>query len=254
MPIDLPPPHDDLTFMAPLSPERAARLVGFLAHDLRGTVADIGCGWAELLLRVLVAAPDARGIGIDTDAAAIAHGRVLAERRGLAERVDLRCADASTPLDEPVDAVICIGASQVWGAPVSDAEPLDYAAALTALRDAVPRGGRVLYGEGIWSRPPTEAAAAPLAGRLDEFLPLAGLVDLATAHGFAPLAVHEASLDEWDEFESGFSARYARWLAAHAPDHPDADEVRARAARQRAGYFGGYRGVLGLAYLGLLAV
>jgi SAM-dependent methyltransferase len=254
VPIDLPPPSDDLTFMAPLSEERAARLVRFLAHDLRGTVLDVGCGWAELLLRVVAAAPGARGIGVDTDAGAIAHGRRLAQRRGLLGRVDLRCADAGSPVDEPVDAAICIGASQVWGPPVSAGLPLDYAAALTALRALVPRGGRVLYGEAVWSRPPTPAAAAPLAGRLDEFLPLAELVELAVAHGFAPLAVHEAGLDEWDEFETGFTARYAHWLVEHGPDHPDADEVRARAARQRTGYFGGYRGVLGLAYLGLVAV
>ncbi|MGH8962408.1 MAG: hypothetical protein ACRDWT_14675 [Jatrophihabitantaceae bacterium] len=43
----------------------------------------------------------------------------------------------------------------------------------------------------------------------------------------------------------------ASWLADHAPD---AAEVRDRAARQRAGYLGGYRGTMGMAYLALLAV
>jgi hypothetical protein len=95
---------------------------------------------------------------------------------------------------------------------------------------------------------------APLAGRLDELVPLAELIELAVVHGFMPVAVHEASIDEWDEFESGFSACYARWLVEHGPDHPAAVEVRTRAARQRAGYFSGYRGVMGIAYLALLAV
>lgn len=45
----------------------------------------------------------------------------------------------------------------------------------------------------------------------------------------------------------------ALWLSEN-PDHPDADDVRARAAAQRAGYFGGYRNVAGMAYLGLVAV
>ena len=45
-----------------------------------------------------------------------------------------------------------------------------------------------------------------------------------------------------------------RWLADHEPDHPDAAEVRDRAARQHASYLGGYRGVLGLAYLHLVAL
>jgi hypothetical protein len=69
-----------------------------------------------------------------------------------------------------------------------------------------------------------------------------------------PIAVHEASLEEWDDFESGYSARYARWLAEHDPDDPDTAEVLECAARQRAGYFGGYRGILGMAYLSLVAV
>jgi hypothetical protein len=66
--------------------------------------------------------------------------------------------------------------------------------------------------------------------------------------------VHETTLDEWDEFETGFTAGWARWLADHHPDHPDAPEVRDRLASQQEGYFRGYRGVLGLVYLELLAL
>ncbi|MCO1660208.1 SAM-dependent methyltransferase, partial [Pseudonocardia humida] len=67
--------------MASLSEERAARLVRFLARGLRGTVLDVGCGWAELLLRAGEAAPGARGVGVDSDAATIGHGRRLAPTR-----------------------------------------------------------------------------------------------------------------------------------------------------------------------------
>ena len=247
------PPHVDLTFMAPLSEERAARMVKFLAEGSPGTVLDIGCGWAALLLRVLEGVPDAVGEGVDLDAESISYGQAQAVVRGLTDRVDLRVDDARE-LSGGWDAVICIGASQVWGAPVDEAQPLPYDAALAALRGLVSRGGRVIYGDGIWSRPPTPAATAPLAGRDDEFLTLGGVVDLAVAAGFAPLAVHEASLEEWDVFESGYAAGYARWLASHDSDDPDAAQVRELAERQRTAYFSGYRGVLGLGYLELLAV
>ena len=245
--------HQDLTWMTPLSEARADRLIAFLAEAEPATVLDVGCGWAELLLRVLAASPSSRGRGADLDLGAIEHARSEAQRRGLASRVELADVDARE-LAGPADAVLCIGSSQVWGPPVDDAQPLDYAAALTALRALVPRGGRVVYGEGIWSRPPTPAAVAPLAGRDDEFVMLPALLEMVAAAGFMPVQVHEASVDEWDEFESGYAARYARWLADHGPEHPDADEVRARAARQRAAYFDGYRGVLGMAYLCLVAV
>lgn len=254
MTITLAEPYQSLTFLTPLSEERAAQLAGFLAADLHGTVLDIGCGWAELLLRVVAAAPDARGVGVDTNEASIEHGRHLVAQRGLTDRVILICGDAKNQAPERADAVVCIGASQVWGPPVEDNQPLDYSSALAAIRATVPRGARVVYGEGIWSRPPTAEAVAPLAGRLDELVPLAELVELAVAQGFLPVAVHEASIDEWDQFESGFSACYATWLAENGPEHPDAAEAQARAGRQRAGYFGGYRGVLGMAYLALLAV
>ncbi len=175
---------------------------------------------------------------------------------GSREAVGSSGSRKSTYLRRKLDAaaVICIGASQIWGPPVEAKQPLDYGSALAALRGTVERGGHVVYGEGIWSRPPTPEAVAPLSGRLDELVALPDLVELAVTHGFAPVAVHEASLDEWDVFESGYTAGWAVWLAEHSPDHPGAVEVRERAARQRAGYLGGYRGVYGMAYLELLAV
>jgi len=154
----------------------------------------------------------------------------------------------------PIEGLVAIGASQVWGADVAEGRPLDYGSALTGLRARITRGGRLVYGDAIWSRSPTPEASAPLSGRDDEFVSLADLVDLAVRHGFAVAGVREATLDEWDEFESGFNAGYANWLAAHPDGHPDAAEVRNRAARQRDGYLRGYRGVLGMAYLQLVAV
>ena len=92
-------------------------------------------------------------------------------------------------------------------------------------------------------RPPRSRVATTSSCSLPE------LVELAEGHGFAVVAVHEASQDEWDAFESGFTAGCATWLVDHGPDHPDATAVRDRAARQHAAYLGGYRGTLGMAYL-----
>jgi SAM-dependent methyltransferase len=247
------PLHHDLTFLSPLSEERAGRLVWFLSVGEPSRVLDVGCGWGELMLRVLEASPPAHGLGVDLDEESLAGARDHAVRRGLAERASFEARDARD-VTGTFDAVTCIGASQIWGSDVSEAEPLDYAAALTALRARLPRGGRLVYGEGIWSRPPTPGATAPLSGRDDEYVPLGTLVGLAEELGFAVIAVHEASQDEWDAFESGFTAGWARWLAEHEADDPEADEVRALAARQHAAYFGGYRGILGLAYLQLVAL
>jgi cyclopropane fatty-acyl-phospholipid synthase-like methyltransferase len=247
------PLHHDLTFLAPLSEERAGRLVSFLAGDGPSTVLDLGCGWAELLLRVLEATPGAVGTGIDLDEHALAAAREAASGRGIAHRASFEARDARD-LHGTYDAVTCIGASQIWGSAVEENQPLDYVAALDALRGLLPRGGRLVYGEGIWSAPPTPEATAPLSGRDDEYVSLGRFVELAETHGFSVMAASEASLDEWDVFESGFTAGYARWLAAHEADDPEASEVRTLAARQHAAYYSGYRGVLGLAYLQLVAI
>lgn len=252
--IDLPPHHQHLAFMSPLSEPRAAVLVAFLVAHARGTVVDIGCGWAGLLTRLLVAGPALRGLGLDLKDDGFVHAREVALAQGVADRLELVAGDAKLHLPASAQGAICIGASQVWGAPSDEPRPLDYAAALKALRQVLPAGAPLVYGEAIWSAPPTEAAAAPLAGRLDEFVALPDLVDLAWASGFAVVQVHEATQDEWDVFESGYTARYAAWMAAHGPSHADFDEVRSRAWRQRDAYFRGYRGVLGMAYLALLAV
>jgi len=252
--IEFAPLRDAMTFNSPLSEERATRLVDFMAEDLRGRVLDIGCGWGELLLRVVAAAPGTAGLGLDLDEAALEHGQTLAAQRGLADRVTFVPGDAKETAPEEAAAVISLGASHVWATSVDLSSPMDYAGALRAIRARVPRGAQVVYGEAVWSSKPTAEAAAALGGRLDELIGVADLVDLTVATGFVPVAVHEASLDEWDDFESKFSAAYTAWLVEHGPDGADADEVRARAQRQRDGYFRGYRGVMGLAYLQLIAV
>lgn len=254
----LPPLWDDLLFLSPMSSDRADALAGWVADGLRegGTVLDVGCGWAELLLRVLAGAPTARGVGVDLDEDRVAEGLRRATARGLGGRVRLVAGPGASP--DPggtlVDALLVVGASQVWGPDVEEGLPLDYAAALDAVRRQVRPGGRVLYAEAVWSSPPTPAATAPLSGRDDELLPRDDLVRLVADHGFEVVDADEADLAEWDAFEAGFTARADRWLADHPADHPDAAGVAADAARQRAAYAEGYRGVLGFAFLRLLAV
>ncbi|HYY11403.1 MAG TPA: class I SAM-dependent methyltransferase [Kineosporiaceae bacterium] len=241
---ELPPLHEDLAVLAPLSPERTRRLAAF-AGGAGGHVVDVGCGWAHLLLTALELSPSAHGTGIDVDAAALAHARLLAQQRGLADRVTFVEGEGAAHASGPVDAVVSVGARHVWGA--------DDAAALTALRSIVRTGGRVVYGDGIWSREPTAAATTALGGDPGEYGSLADVAETAVASGFRVLSVAEAGQDEWDAFESGYSAGYERWLVAN-PGHPEADVIRQRAHEHRSAYLRGYRGILGHAFLELVAV
>ena len=241
--VELPPLYHDLTYNAPLSTERARRLAAFLADDGDGHIVDVGCGWAELLLTALELAPRMVGTGIDVDADVLARARASAVARSLSHRLTLLEGPGAESSPRPVEAVISIGARHVWG---------DDAAALAALRSLVDRGGRVVYGDGIWRRPPTPEAVAQLGGNAAAYGTLADVVDTAVAAGFRVMDVAEASIEEWDAFESGYSAGYERWLVDH-PDHPAADDVRGRSADHRSAYLRGYRGIWGLGYLQLIA-
>ncbi|MFJ3956070.1 SAM-dependent methyltransferase [Arthrobacter sp. NPDC090010] len=245
---EMPPLYESLTWLTPLSEERAANLVAFLSEPAPAEVLDMGCGWGELLLRVLTSTPTARGRGVDRASTFIDRARQQALSRGLSDRVTFEAMPGLEAEDRPADAVICIGASQIWGPPVEAAQPLDYAAALRALRTLVLPGGRLVYGEAIWSAPPHPAATAPLSGRDDEFLTKDALLAQIRAAGFDVVDDAQASIQEWDAFEAGYRDGYTRWLEAHDADHPAAEQVRRQYEEQRAAYEDGYRGVLGMAY------
>ena len=247
---ELPPGLTRLTFHGPLSEARAARIVARLTGIGPRTVLDIGCGWGELMLRILAAAPGATGIGVDLDEADLARGRVNAKARDLEDRVTFARESGHRTVRGPADLVLCVGAS----AAVTDAQPPAHtAAALRALRRLVTPGGRVLFGEGFWEHPPTAAELAGMwPGTAAEELPdLAGLAEQAAEAGFRPAWIETASPSEWEEFESAYQADEEEWLAAH-PDHPSAAEIRKRVDEHRSFWLRGYRGVLGLAYLTLI--
>ncbi|WP_282701122.1 class I SAM-dependent methyltransferase [Streptomyces sp. CC219B] len=246
-----PPRLTRLTFHGPLSEARADNLVRRLAGTGPGTVLDLGCGWGELMLRVLAAVPGAKGIGVDVNAEDLDRGRRAAEARGLAGRAEFREESARGTAHGPADLVLCLGSSHALS---PAAPPHRTSEALRTLRGLVTDGGRVLFGEGIWQRPPTPAELSGMwpGAAAEELHDLAGLVDLAVAAGFRPEWTETASLDEWEAFESAYQADAEVWLAGNG-DHPLAAETRERLDGHRARWMA-YRGVLGFAYLTLVPV
>lgn len=241
-----PPPGGTgarLMFNAPLSEARAAALVDELARRRPRTVLDVGCGWAELLLRVLQAVPDARGVGVDVHAPDIARASRTAAGLGVEDRVDLRCGDAAQG-PEPADLVLSIGAYQAFGG---------IAEALTALHDLVRPGGRLLFAAECWTRPPgpEELAVMWEGASAQDCTDLAGLVEQAIVAAFRPVGVSTATTGEWEEFESGFLAEREEWLAAH-PGHPEAPSVRQSLDESWRSWLRGRWGVLGFGYLTLV--
>ncbi len=239
---DLPPRLTRLVFHGPLSEARAAAMVRRLAAARPGSVLDIGCGWGELMLRVLDAVPQAHGVGVDVSGADLARGRRNAGARGLADRVEFAEESAAGTRRGPADLVLCLGATQA----LSKAEP-PTREALHELRRLVTDGGRVLLGEGFWERTPTEPELArmwPDASVADQY-DLDTLLDLAVEAGFRPCLLYTRD-------RSAYQADTEVWLARH-PGHPRAADTRERLDRHRRQWMA-YRGILGLAYLTLVPV
>ena len=243
--IDGPSGHTYLDFNAPLSDERAVDLIATLQPLAGAQVLDVGCGWGELLLRLLATEATSRGVGVDSDSEAIARGRSNAAARGLSSRVTLHDDDAGGWAGTPADVVLAVGVSHIWGGTAS---------MLTALTDRVTPGGRVLIGDAFWERPLTARERVGLGvdpAEITTVPGLADLVDTAIDCGYRPLAVSTATLDEWDDFESRWCAGRERWLLEH-PDDVRAKEERAVVDEHRNGWLRGYRGVLGFGYLTLV--
>lgn len=218
--------HGGLTFNAPLSEERARTLVAALPISPGHHVLDLGCGWGELLPRILAAHPATTGTGVDTDRDALDRRVRLAAQRGLYERVEFVEADAATFVGV-ADVVVCVGASHAFGG-TDDA--------FHWLRQSVTPGGRVLYGNAFWAAEPS-AAALEVVGelpRLDEFRAA------AVAAGFMIVRDEVSTLEEWDAFEAGWRA------GLEASADPDAVAFAQERRRQ---YEDGYRSAIGFSWL-----
>jgi SAM-dependent methyltransferase len=220
----------------PLAVDHADALLEGLGARPGERLLDLGCGWGELLVRALLRAEDTVvGVGVDRDAIALQRGRERAAQAGLESRLEF-VRGAAEEWAEPADRVLCVGASQAWGGA---------APALEALTGLVRRGGRVLFGDGCWEKPPTGAAMAMFG---DHVLPLADLVGLATGSGWRVLGLSTADQREWDDFESTWRLGRQEWLVTEEPEGPHED-VAAEVETQLLDYVGVYRGVLGFVYL-----
>ena len=223
--------HAGLTFNAPLSDERADGLVTALPIAPGHHVLDLGCGWGEILLRVLAAHPATTGTGVDTAKEALDRGVLAAARRGLHGRVEFVEADAATFVDV-ADVVVCVGASHAFG---------ETADAFHRLRQSVTPGGRVLYGDGFWATPPATSALETIGAlpSLDELRATAASADFRVERD------EVSTLAEWDAFETGWRA------GLESSALPDAVEF---AEKRRRDYEDGYRGAIGFSWLVLAPV
>src|SRR5262245_6570140 len=199
-------------------------------------VIDVGCGKAELLVR-LAERHGIEGIGIDVNPWHLADGSDRAARRGVGRAITLLEVDASRFDAGPAsfDAAISIGAAHALGG---------YAEALDTLATWVRPAGRLLVGHGYWRREPAPEYLAALGATRDEHGTHEDNRALAAARGLRPLDAWESDREAWDRYEDLYAGTALAYAEAH-PDDPDAEAIVARVTRWREAYRAWGRDTLG---------
>jgi SAM-dependent methyltransferase len=225
--------HGNHPIAAPVSEPRARVLLSRLSPPPGGRVLDLGCGSGVWLAELLDARQDLTGVGVDVALPPdVAHGRT--------DRITWVEADAARYEADPVDTVLCIGASHAFGG---------LAPTLDAVRRHLRRGGQVLLGDALWERPPSAAAQRALEAGPDEFPDLPGLLAQARASGFEPGYGHVSTLEEWDDYEWSWTGALTEWALREAPTAADREEALEVARRHRDEWLEGYRGQLGFVFV-----
>ena len=153
---------------------------------------------------------------------------------GLADRIEIVEADASTYELGRYDAALCIGATFVYGGLVPTLERLRPVAPLLAVGEPYWR---------VWPLPPDPFAGGHERTDESEWLPLLETVERIESTGVRVVSLIASSHDDWDRYEALHWQTLDEWLAAN-PGHPQADEFREHGVAKRARYLGWERDVM----------
>ncbi|MBA2643625.1 MAG: class I SAM-dependent methyltransferase [Actinobacteria bacterium] len=221
----------------PTSAEKLLRLGRRLSLGSGSRVLDVASGrGGPAVLLAQEFGCTIEGIELRPEFHAVAVERAAAA--GLSERVTFELADArhhGLP-DAAFDAVLCLGASFVYGG---------LAGTLDVLEPAVRPGGHVVVGEPYWRRLPLPVE---YEDRSEPFTTLEGTVDIVESGGLSAVSVIASSEDDWDRYETLHWSTIERWLAENRQD-PNAAGIRAQHDQAKRNYLRFQRDYLGWAML-----
>ena len=230
--------HEGLAFMNPLADEDVDEMIEALELEPGAHALDLGCGKAEVLIRVVERYPDVRAVGLDRSPDIIAEARRQAETRVPEARVTLLEEDVRDYAPEPgaFDLVVSTGGVSFRGG---------VGGTLAVLSGFVAPGGKLLFGEGFWREEPTAEYLVALGAAREELRDYEGTIEAAADVGLRLLRAVTSSIEDWDRYEDAWAENGARWAAAH-PDDPGVDDFRAwiAAGQERYRELGG-RDILG---------
>ena len=210
--------HRDHDYCNPISAAKIERLLDLLPLDASSRVLDLGCGRAELALRIIERF-GARVMAIDNSSLMLDAARERAEWTGALGRLHLDNVDIAEFQADPetFHLTVMLGAGGIPGGMAGICRHLKSWTQVRRLR----ADRRRLLGQAPASAlprvPGRRAGAVPRITR--------GNVQAGVDAGLIPMHATTASRDEWDEYEW----KYCRSIERYAREQPDDPDVPADA-------------------------
>lgn len=230
--------HRDHDYCNPLSSGKFERLLDLLPLDAGSRVLDLGCGRAELALRIIERF-GSTVIAIDHSSYMLDAARERAEWTGALGRLHLDDTDIQNYKADPetFHLTVMLDAGGISGG---------MAGICQRLRGWTRSGGYVLVGLQYWRRKPPSELVSLLGGREREIGDHHGNVQAGIDAGLMPMHAITASEDEWDDYEWKLCRSVERYVREQ-PDDPDGSAMLDRARRWRDAYLKWGRDALGFA-------
>lgn len=216
--------YEGLTYWGPMSSARVEGMLDLLPLQSGDRVLDIGCGRAEVLVR-LVEKYSVDAVGVDRSTAALALARAAHTERVADAALRFVQADAREFSADAGSfaAVVALGGPHLG---------VDVRASWRKLASWVRPGGYLLLGEGVWTQPPDPAYLQATGIPGDEMLTPGAQLTMGRELGLTPLYTCMSSRDEWDQFEGRILYNVERYATSH-PEDPD---IAAMVERRRRFY------------------
>lgn len=202
--------------------------------DLRpgDPVIDMGCGKAELLIRVAERC-QVKAIGVDPSGRLIRDAHEAFHTR--APGIDITFHQVA-PTDYDAKAgqyqvVICVNASQMYGG---------YDNALVALNEMVTPGGMLLMGQFYWQGSPSDAQVTAVDATYYDY---ANTLQRGMEQGLLPVYASSSQIQSLDRYHWLKTYAIEQYHAQNLND-PDIADMLERARNQRDMYMTGLRDVL----------
>jgi SAM-dependent methyltransferase len=233
--------HRDHDYCNPLAAAKYERLLDLLPLDESSRVLDLGCGRAELSLRIIERF-GSTAIAVDNASLLLDAARERAEWTGALGKLHLDSCDVREYRADPETFHLAV----VLDAALLGEKPQ---AIMRRMQGWTRSGGYVLAGLYYWKGRANGELAALMGLREADIADHAGNVQAGVEAGLIPMHAPTASVDEWDEYEWKYLRSIERY-SREQPEDADQGELAERGRRLRDAYLRWGRDSLGFgAYL-----